>query len=180
MSRIGKQSILLPVGVSATVAKDQVTLKGPKGQLQWALAPALRVEIKDQHLWVQRANELTKTRALHGLTRAVLANLVKGVTEGFRKELDLEGVGYRVAQLGTGLKFQLGFSHEIEFKPLPGITLKAEGQNKVIVEGIDKQKVGQVAANIRALRQVEPYKGKGIRYMGERVRRKEGKSGKKA
>lgn len=179
MSRIGKQAVLVPAGVQVKADGNLVAVKGPKGELKLKLEPGINFEQKDASLVLTRANDENKTRAAHGLCRAVLQNMVKGVAEGFRKELDLEGVGYRVAQEGKNLKFQLGYSHDINFEALPGITLKAEGQNKVIVEGVDKQRVGQVAANIRSLRPVEPYKGKGIRYTGEVVRRKEGKSAKK-
>lgn len=179
MSRIGKQPVTVPQGVQVKTDNDQITVKGPKGELKIVLIAGIKFSQTDNVITLTRESEAKSVKAAHGLCRAHLVNLIQGVTQGFRKELDLEGVGYRVAQEGKNLKFQLGYSHDIEFKTLDGITLKAEGQNKVVVEGADKQKVGQVAANIRSLRPVEPYKGKGIRYTGEKVRRKEGKSAKK-
>ncbi len=179
MSHIGKLPIVVPQGVTIKIEGVHVAVKGPKGQLSFDISEGIAVSVAEGQLQVQRSGNALRQKALHGLTRAILANLIVGVTQGFKKELELEGVGYRVQQNGKDLKFQLGFSHDVAYPSVEGIVLKADGQTKVIVEGIDRQKVGQVAADIRNLRPAEPYKGKGIHYAGEVIRRKEGKTGKK-
>ena len=177
MSRVGKLPIQIPSGVTITVDPDFVTVAGPKGTLQQFTMPGITVSQEDNHIIVTRANDEPKIRAKHGLMRALLNNMVTGVTSGFSKKLELNGVGYRVAMQGTGLKFSLGFSHEVIFNLPAGITAAVE-QNVITVSGINRQQVGQVAAEIRALKKPEPYKGKGIKYVGEHIIRKSGKSGK--
>ena len=177
MSRIGKQPIPLPDGVKAELADRQVTVSGPKGQLDYTCQPGVTVTQDDGQLVVSRASDEKRHRALHGLTRALLANMVHGVQEGFSKQLDLVGIGYTVEQKGPNILLNLGFSHPIYFQAPPGIELEVTGKNSaVVVKGIDKQLVGQVAAKIRSLRKPEPYKGKGIRYVDEYVQRKAGKT----
>ncbi len=181
MSRIGRKPILLPSGVEVSVEKGVVTVKGPKGQLSRAINPRLIVEKSGNLLQVKRSSDEREERALHGLTRALINNMVEGVSVGFKKELEIgaESVGYRVEQSGRNLVLYLGYSHPIEFKPPEGITLSADPKTRIItVSGIDKELVGEVAARIRKLRPPEPYKGKGIRYKEERIRRKEGKAAK--
>ncbi len=178
MSRIGRQPIPLASGVTVQLQGNQVTVKGPKGQLQRALPEEISVEQQDGTLLVTRPDDEPRHRALHGLSRTLVANMVTGVSTGFTKVLEIQGVGYRVAQQGQTLTLALGFSHPVEITPPQGITFGVEGNNRIRVEGIDKELVGQVAANIRAIRKPEPYKGKGIRYQGENVRRKAGKAGK--
>jgi large subunit ribosomal protein L6 len=168
--------IAVPDGVTVTIKGQHVTIKGPKGTLEHDVHPVISLSIKDKEILVSRPNDSRQSRALHGLTRALVANMVHGVKEGFQKSLEIQGVGYRAAKQGEAINFQLGYSHPIVFDPPPGIALSVE-RNIVTVEGIDKQAVGQVAAQIRALRGPEPYKGKGIRYVGEHVRRKAGKAG---
>ena len=177
MSRIGKLPIAIPSGVTITVDPAEITVTGPKGTLKQFTMPGVTVEQKENELIVTRVNDEPKNRAKHGLMRALLNNLVQGVTQGFSKKLEINGVGFRVAQAGTDLKLNLGFSHDVIYKVPAGITTKIE-QNTITVEGIDKQQVGQVAAEIRALKKPEPYKGKGIKYADERIIRKSGKSGK--
>lgn len=177
MSRIGKLPIAIPSGVTITVDPDEITVAGPKGTLKQFTMPGVTVSQEDGNLVVTRDNDEPKNRAKHGLMRALLNNLVNGVTAGFSKKLEINGVGYRVAMQGADLKFNLGFSHDVIFKLPAGITATIE-QNTVTVTGIDKQQVGQVAAEIRALKKPEPYKGKGIKYSDERIVRKSGKSGK--
>lgn len=177
MSRIGKLPIAIPSGVTITVDPAEITVTGPKGTLKQFTMPGVTVEQKDNELVVTRVNDEPKNRAKHGLMRALLNNLVQGVTQGFSKKLEINGVGYRVAQQGTDLKLNLGFSHDVIYKVPVGITTAIE-QNTITVSGISKQQVGQVAAEIRALKKPEPYKGKGIKYEGERIIRKSGKSGK--
>ncbi len=177
MSRIGKLPIAIPSGVTITVDPDEITVAGPKGTLKQFTMPGVTVSQEDSNLVVTRDNDEPKNRAKHGLMRALLNNLVNGVTTGFSKKLEINGVGYRVAMQGADLKFNLGFSHDVIFKLPAGITATIE-QNTVTVTGIDKQQVGQVAAEIRALKKPEPYKGKGIKYSDERIVRKSGKSGK--
>jgi len=177
MSRIGKLPIPIPSGVTITVDNQTVTVAGSKGTLSQPLLPNLEVKVEEGQAVVVRQNEEATTRAQHGLMRSLINNMVVGVTEGFSKQLEINGVGFRVAMAGTSLKFNLGYSHDVMF-PLPqGITANIE-QNVITVTGIDKQQVGQVAADIRKLRKPEPYKGKGIKYVGERILRKSGKSGK--
>ena len=175
MSRIGRQPVPIPAGVNVTLAGQQITVKGPKGQLECKWPPRIQVRQDAGALRVDRASDAGRDRALHGLVRRLIANMVKGVTEGFRKELEIEGVGYRAEMQGQALVMQLGFSHEVRHEPPPGIKLSTPRPTSIIIEGIDKQLVGQVAADIRAHRPPEPYKGKGIRYATERVRRKVGK-----
>jgi large subunit ribosomal protein L6 len=179
MSRIGKLPIAVPSGVTITVDRDmeEVTVVGPKGTLKQFTMPGVDVNQADGQLTVTRINDEPKNRAKHGLMRALLNNLVVGVTTGFSKKLEINGVGYRVALQGADLKFNLGFSHDVIYKLPAGISAVVE-QNTITISGISKQQVGQVAAEIRALKKPEPYKGKGIKYVGERIIRKSGKSGK--
>ncbi|HWQ28706.1 MAG TPA: 50S ribosomal protein L6 [Dehalococcoidia bacterium] len=178
MSRIGRQPIPISPQVQVTIDGSHVVVKGPKGELALDVHPDLRLHLDDGKLIVTRPTDQPHHRALHGLTRALLANMVAGVEHGFTKTLELQGVGYRAQQAGSKVQLSLGFSHPVEVEPPPGITLEVEGTSRIHVRGIDKQLVGQVAANIRSLRPPEPYKGKGIRYADERVRRKAGKAGK--
>ena len=177
MSRIGKLPIKVPSGVTITVDDDSVIVRGSKGELEQALLPGLSVKQEDGELTVSRVNDLPENRARHGLMRSLIYNMVTGVSEGFSKKLEINGVGYRVAPQGADLKLNLGFSHDVMYKMPQGVTASVE-QNVITVSGIDKQQVGQAAAEIRALRKPEPYKGKGIKYQGERILRKSGKSGK--
>jgi len=177
MSRVGKLPITIPSGVTITLDADEVTVAGTKGTLKQFMMPGITVKQEENEVIVTRANDEPKIRAKHGLMRALLNNMVSGVSEGFSKKLEINGVGYRVAQQGTDLKLNLGFSHDVIYKVPLGITTAVE-QNTITVSGIDRQQVGQVAAEIRALKKPEPYKGKGIKYEGERIIRKSGKSGK--
>ncbi|MDP2775283.1 MAG: 50S ribosomal protein L6 [Nocardioides sp.] len=179
MSRIGKLPIPVPSGVDVAIDDALVTVKGPKGTLSHTVASPITVERNDDVLDVKRPNDERESRSLHGLTRTLISNMVQGVTEGYEKKLEIVGVGYRVLSKGpTQLEFQLGYSHVIVFDAPEGITFNVESQTKLGVSGIDKQLVGEVAANIRKLRKPEPYKGKGVRYAGEQIRRKVGKAGK--
>ena len=179
MSRIGKLPVPVPSGVDVTIDGAVVTVKGPKGTLSHTVAAPITVEKTDGVLEVKRPDDERESRSLHGLTRTLINNMVVGVTEGYEKKLEIVGVGYRVLSKGpTQLEFQLGYSHSITFNAPEGITFTVEGPTKLGVQGIDKQLVGEVAANIRKLRKPEPYKGKGVRYAGEHVRRKVGKAGK--
>ena len=179
MSRIGRLPIDIPAGVEVTVNDGVVTVKGPKGELQLQVAQPIEVEVADGQVQVTRPDDERESRSLHGLTRTLIANMVQGVTEGYEKRLEIVGVGYRVLSKGpTQLEFQLGYSHPIIFDAPEGITFTVDGPTRLGVQGIDKQLVGEVAANIRKLRKPEPYKGKGVRYAGEVVRRKVGKAGK--
>ena len=179
MSRIGKLPIAVPSGVDVAIDESLVTVKGPKGTLSHTVAAPITVEHTDGTVKVQRPNDARENRALHGLTRTLINNMVVGVTEGYEKKLEIVGVGYRVLSKGpTQLEFQLGYSHPIIFDAPEGITFTVEGPTKLGVVGIDKQLVGEVAAKIRKLRKPEPYKGKGVRYAGEHIRRKVGKAGK--
>ncbi len=179
MSRIGKLPVLVPDGVNVKVEADEVFVSGPKGELrQHILSDVVNVQLKDGRIVVGRNGDAKKNRSAHGLTRTLIANMVEGVSKGFRKSLEISGVGYRVAKAGDNLTLTLGYSHPVAFEAPRGVVLSVEGQTKIHVEGIDKQAVGQVAADIRRLRQPEPYKGKGIRYEGERIRKKLGKAGK--
>lgn len=177
MSRIGKLPIIIPNGVTITVDDREVTVTGSKGTLTQFTMPDISLRQEDNQLIVSRANDEPKIRAKHGLMRALVNNMVLGVTQGFEKKLEIVGVGYRVALQGTDLKLNLGFSHDVIFKIPTGVTATTE-QNTITVSGINKQQVCQVAAEIRALKKPEPYKGKGIKYAGERIIRKSGKSGK--
>jgi large subunit ribosomal protein L6 len=179
MSRIGKLPIAVPSGVDVAIDESLVTVKGPKGTLSHKVAAPITVERNDGVIEVKRPDDERLSRSLHGLTRTLINNMVVGVTEGYEKKLEIVGVGYRVLSKGpTQLEFQLGYSHSITFNAPDGITFTVEGPTKLGVQGIDKQLVGEVAANIRKLRKPEPYKGKGVRYAGEQVRRKVGKAGK--
>jgi large subunit ribosomal protein L6 len=177
MSRVGKQPIAIPSGVTITIDDDEITVAGGKGTLKQFTIPDVTVKQEGEELIVTRANDEPKVRAKHGLMRALLNNMVNGVSQGFSKKLEINGVGYRVAQQGTDLKLNLGFSHDVIYKVPAGITTSIE-QNTITVSGISCQQVGQVAAEIRTLKKPEPYKGKGIKYAGERLIRKSGKSGK--
>ncbi|MFM6967700.1 MAG: 50S ribosomal protein L6 [Microbacteriaceae bacterium] len=178
MSRIGRLPVEIPAGVTVSVADSVVTVKGPKGELTIAIAAPIQVAVDGNQVLVTRPDDERLSRSLHGLTRTLIANDIIGVTAGYTKGLEIVGTGYRVAQKGEGVEFALGYSHPIAIDPPAGITLTVEGNNKVIVSGISKQAVGEVAANLRKLRKPEPYKGKGVRYAGEVVRRKAGKAGK--
>jgi len=178
MSRIGKLPIPLPQGVTAEVAGQDVKVKGPKGELQLTISEPIKVSLEDNSILVSRPDDEAKSKSLHGLSRTLIANNVEGVSEGFSKSLEIVGTGYRAASKGSTVELALGLSHPVVVTPPDGITLTVEGNNKIVVSGISKQAVGEVAANIRKLRKPEPYKGKGIRYEGERVRRKAGKAGK--
>ncbi|WP_028644808.1 50S ribosomal protein L6 [Nocardioides sp. URHA0020] len=179
MSRIGKLPVAVPSGVDIAIDGPRVTVKGPKGTLSHTVASPITVEQSDGVLDVKRPDDERQSKALHGLTRTLVNNMVVGVTEGYEKKLEIVGVGYRVLSKGpTQLEFQLGYSHPITFNAPEGITFTVETPTKLGVQGIDKQLVGEVAANIRKLRKPEPYKGKGVRYSGEHIRRKVGKAGK--
>ncbi len=180
MSRVGKMPIPIPGGVEVRVEGTAVSVKGPKGQLSRAVDRDLRVEVQDGHLLVSRPTDQPRHRAVHGLTRTLLANMVTGVSEGFSKTLEMQGVGYRAQMQGSDLVLAVGFSHPVQISPPPGIDFAVEGTSRILIKGIDKELVGQVAADVRKVRPPEPYKGKGIRYMGEYVRRKAGKAGKAA
>lgn len=179
MSRIGKKPIPLPAKVSVTIKDQDLTVTGPKGELSFSVHPEITVKQEDGVLLVERPSDARQHRALHGLTRALVANMVTGVSDGFEKALVIEGVGYSSEMRGNDLVMKLGYSHEIVVPPPAGISFTVEDRGRLVrVSGIDKQAVGQVAANIRELRPPEPYKGKGVRYADERVRRKAGKTGK--
>ena len=178
MSRIGKLPIPLPAGVTVAVDGQHVSVKGPKGELALTVSEPIKITLEDNNVIVTRPDDEAKSKSLHGLTRTLIANNVHGVSTGFTKTLEIVGTGYRAASKGTTLELALGFSHPVVVEPPQGITLTVEGNTKIIVSGIDKQAVGEVAANIRKIRKPEPYKGKGVRYEGEKVRRKAGKSGK--
>ncbi len=178
MSRIGRLPISIPAGVEVSVAGPDVTVKGPKGQLSLTVAAPIAVQIDEGQVLVTRPDDERLSRSLHGLTRTLISNQIVGVTEGYAKGLEVVGTGYRVQAKGSGVEFALGFSHPVNIEPPAGITFEVEGNNKLTVRGIDKQLVGEVAANIRKIKKPEPYKGKGIRYAGEVVRRKAGKAGK--
>lgn len=177
MSRIGKLPIQVPSGVDVKIDGSKVTVKGPQGELVKEFADKVSVAMDDGAITVARADDERQSRALHGLTRALLANMVAGVSEGFQKTLNIVGVGYRAASKGSGIELQVGFSHSVEVAAPDGITLEVPEPTVIIIKGIDKERVGQVAADIRKIRPPEPYKGKGIRYSDEVVRRKAGKAG---
>jgi len=178
MSRIGKRPIAIPAGVEVKIDGNVVTVKGPKGQLTKELHPDMIIEQEGNAILVKRPSEEKMHRALHGLTRTLIANMVRGVTEGYSRNLEITGVGYRAQKQGNKLVLSLGYSHPIEVEPAPGIEIDVPAPTKITVRGIDKELVGQTAANIRDFRPPEPYLGKGIRYEGERIRRKAGKAGK--
>ena len=180
MSRIGKSPIAVPSGVDITIANGAITVKGPKGTLSRSIPGEIIVRKEDSTLLVERPNDERDNRALHGLTRTLVANMVQGVTGGFAKELDIVGVGYRAEAQGPNkLRLSLGFSHPVMVDAPEGVTFEVPQPTRIIVKGIDKETVGQVAANIRSIRKPEPYKGKGVRYLDERIIRKAGKAGKK-
>jgi len=178
MSRIGRLPITVPAGVTVSIDGGVVTVKGPKGELQHTVPSPIEVALEDGTITVTRPDDERESRSLHGLTRTLIANQIIGVTEGYSKSLEVVGTGYRVQSKGGSVEFALGYSHSITVEPPAGISFEVEGNNRLHVRGIDKQAVGEVAANIRKLRKPEPYKGKGVRYAGEVVRRKAGKSGK--
>jgi large subunit ribosomal protein L6 len=178
MSRIGKAPITVPSGVDVAVEGQQVTVKGPKGTLSHTVDEPIRVSVDDGVISVARPDDERDNRALHGLSRSLLNNLVQGVSQGYERKLEIHGVGYRVQLQGSTLVFALGFSHPVRIDPPEGITFTVESPTRFAVQGIDKQLVGQVAANIRWLRRPDPYKGKGVRYAGERILRKAGKAAK--
>ncbi|HEY0670801.1 MAG TPA: 50S ribosomal protein L6 [Longimicrobiales bacterium] len=176
MSRIGRKPITIPGNVTVSVDGSTVKVKGPKGELARTFEPSMKVRVENNEVLVERPNDDKRERALHGLTRALLANMVTGVTEGFKKTLEIVGVGYRAEKKGKNLVVSVGYSHPVNYPEPEGITLSTPAPTTIVIEGIDKQKVGQVAAELREFRPPEPYKGKGIRYQGEQVRRKAGKT----
>ena len=179
MSRIGRMPIAVPAGVTVDIAENnQVTVKGPKGELTRKLAPEMKIEKDGEEIKVTRPNDLKKMKSLHGLTRTLINNMIIGVTEGYEKKLEVNGVGYRAAKQGKKLTLSLGYSHPVEMEDPEGVEVTVDGQNLIIVKGLDKEKVGQYAAEIREKRPPEPYKGKGIKYDYEVIRRKAGKTGK--
>ncbi len=177
MSRIGRKPITIPAGVEVKVADGVVTVKGPKGTLTQKYNTAVSVEVAGNEVLVTRPNDEKENRSLHGLTRTLINNMVIGVTDGFKKELEVNGVGYRVQKQGSNLVMNLGYSHQVIVSEIPGITIEAPGPNQIVISGMDKQLVGQFAAEVREKRPPEPYKGKGIKYTTEHIRRKEGKAG---
>ena len=177
MSRIGRKPITIPAGVQVTLKDGVVTAKGPKGELSQKVHSNITVTIEGSEILVTRPNDEKENRALHGLTRTLIANMVEGVANGFSKELEVNGVGYRVAKQGKDLVMNLGFSHQVFVSEIPGISIEVPNPNKIIISGPDKQLVGQFAAEVREKRPPEPYKGKGIKYATETIRRKEGKAG---
>lgn len=179
MSRIGKMPIAIPAGVTVEIAENKVTVKGPKGTLSRELARELTIRQENQEILVERPSDLKKMKALHGLTRTLIHNMIIGVTQGYEKQLEINGTGYRATKQGNKLTLSLGYSHPVEMVDPEGIETILDGQNKITVKGIDKEKVGQFAAEIRDKRRPEPYKGKGIKYADETIRRKAGKTGKK-
>ncbi len=180
MSRIGRMPIAVPAGVTVDIAENnKVTVKGPKGTLERVLPAEMEIKVEDGHIVVSRPNDLKRMKSLHGLTRSLIANMVHGVTEGYEKVLEVNGVGYRAQKQGKKLILSLGYSHPVEMEDPEGLESTVDGQNKIVVKGIDKEKVGQYAAEIRDKRRPEPYKGKGIKYADEVIRRKVGKTGKK-
>lgn len=178
MSRVGKKLLEIPSGVTVTLNDNTVTVKGPKGELTRTFHPDMKIKIEDNVLTVERPSDNKEHRALHGTTRSIIGNMVEGVSKGFERGLELVGVGYRASKSGNKLVLNVGYSHPVEIVPENGIEIEVPSQTRVVVKGTDKERVGATAANIRAVRSPEPYKGKGIRYEGEMVRRKEGKSAK--
>ncbi|WP_422448622.1 50S ribosomal protein L6 [Thermoanaerobacterium sp. DL9XJH110] len=179
MSRIGKKPVKIPQGVEVKIEGNTVTVKGPKGSISRQFHREMKIKEEDDKIIVERPSDDNMHRALHGLTRTLISNMVKGVVEGFEKRLSMEGVGYRAAKQGSKLVLTVGYSHPVEIEPPKGIEFEVPAPNKIVVKGIDKELVGQVAANIRKVREPEPYKGKGIRYEDEVIRRKVGKAGAK-
>ena len=179
MSRIGRKPVPVPDNVTVTIDGAAVKVKGPKGELVRQFRPEMKIEQEDGRLTVGRPSDSKEHRALHGLTRALLANMIQGVTSGYRKSLEIIGVGYRAEKKGNELVLNVGYSHQVKYPQPTGISISTSSPTVVVIEGIDKEKVGQVAAEIRSVRPPEPYKGKGIRYQGEQVRRKAGKTGAK-
>jgi large subunit ribosomal protein L6 len=177
MSRVGKKPILVPKGVSVQLAQNHIKVQGAKGQLEWDINPELDVVYDDGWIKVKCAGEQKANRALHGLTRTLISNMISGVAQGFEKQLEIIGVGYRANVEGTDLVLQVGFSHQVRFPVPDGIKIEVEKQTQISIKGIDKQQVGQIAANIRAIKPPEPYKGKGIKYKHEVIKRKAGKTG---
>ena len=177
MSRIGRMPITVPANVTVAVDNNVVTVKGPKGELTQTMHPDMIIEVEGNTVLVKRPSEVKEHKSLHGLTRTLISNMIEGVEKGYKKELEVLGVGYRVAKDGKNLVMNLGYSHQVIMEEIEGITIEVPAPNKIIVSGIDKQAVGQFAAEVREKRPPEPYKGKGIRYAGEVVRRKEGKTG---
>ncbi len=177
MSRIGRKPVPVPNGVTVTVNGPAITVKGPRGELSRKLHPDMQVKVENGTVTVERPSDEERHRALHGLTRSLIANMVEGVTQGYKKQLEITGVGYKAEVKPFGLQLALGYSHPVEYRAPAGIKLTAPQPTAVVIEGADKEKVGQVAAEIRALRKPEPYKGKGVKYQGEQVRRKAGKAG---
>jgi large subunit ribosomal protein L6 len=177
MSRIGRKPIAVPAGVDVSIADGVVTVKGAKGTLTQKVHPNMTVTVENGEVMVTRPNDEKENRALHGLTRSLIANMVTGVTQGFSKKLEVNGVGYRVQKQGKDLVMNLGYSHQVTVSEIPGITIEAPSPNEIIISGPDKQLVGQFAAEVREKRPPEPYKGKGIKYADEHIRRKEGKAG---
>lgn len=180
MSRIGNKPITIPAGVEVKVNGTEVSVKGPKGELNDNFNKDITIKVEGNEIIVTRPSDDKEHRSLHGLTRTLIDNMVKGVTEGFKKELEVNGVGFHVAKQGKDLVMNLGFSHQVIVSEIPGLTIEVPNPNKIIISGANKQMVGQLAADIRAKRPPEPYKGKGIKYAGEYIRRKEGKAGKGA
>ncbi|MBN1176412.1 MAG: 50S ribosomal protein L6 [Dehalococcoidales bacterium] len=178
MSRVGKMPITVPSGVTVDIKAEKVTVKGPKGELSRSLSPEMLIKQEGNTLTVTRPSESQRHRAFHGLTRSLLANMVEGVSKGFEKTLDIVGVGYRAEKVGEKLVIRIGYSHPVEVTPLPGVTLNVEGNNRIKVSGINKEDVGEQAAEIKAIRPPDAYKGKGIRYAGEVIHLKPGKAGK--
>lgn len=176
MSRIGKKPVVIPAGVTVTLSGNDLKVKGPKGELHNSFHPSMHVEYKENEISVTRPNDQKENKALHGLTRALIQNMVTGVTETYTKTLDIVGVGYRAELKGNNLLINIGFSHPIYFMPPEGVTLATPAPTQIVISGIDKQLVGQVAAKIRSIRQPEPYKGKGIKYSNETIQRKAGKT----
>jgi large subunit ribosomal protein L6 len=177
MSRIGRKPVPVPNGVTVTLDGNTISVKGPKGELSRKLHPDMQVAVENGNVNVTRPSDEQNHRALHGLTRSLIANMVEGVTQGYRKQLEITGVGYKAEVKPFGLQLALGYSHPVEYRAPAGIKLTAPQPTAVVIEGADKEKVGQVAAEIRALRKPEPYKGKGVKYQGEQIRRKAGKAG---
>ena len=180
MSRIGKKPIAIPAGVDVKLNGTEITVKGPKGELKYSFNADISVEVAGSEIIVTRPDDNKEHRSLHGLTRTLIANMVEGVTNGYKKELDINGVGYRAQKQGKDLVMNLGYSHQVIMSEIPGITIEVPGPNKIIISGADKQQVGQFAADVRKKRPPEPYKGKGIKYADEHIRRKEGKAAKGA